>query len=145
MKLSRARVIFLSICMVAIFAIVLFDHLSKTETTEVISVGIRSATDNLSEEELSKDGISFTWHVTNSGTVPMTFAKNAIAQITLNAEKYDYEVVAKTLSPGESYDIEIRIPPSALRSKENNNIIITASSEKGTSGTIVYTFAQPKK
>lgn len=145
MKPNRIRCIFLCICVVTLIAIVISDHLSKTTYTEVICVGIRSATENLSQEEISEDGIGFTWHVSNNGTVPMTFAKNAIAQIIVNAEKYDYEVDAKTLSPGESYDIEIRIPPSILRSKEANTIIMTASSEKGASGTIVYTFNQPQK
>ena len=70
----------------------------------------------------------------------MSFDKNAIAQILLNGEKYEFETEPITLEAGEEYSVEITIPYPVARQEMNNNLKITAETTGGTKATYKQSF-----
>lgn len=130
------RIVYLSICVAIVVVVIMCSSLPLNSNKEIIAVGIRTTT----EKVYPNLGISFVWHVANKGNNVMSFSENTIAQITVNAMEYPTETEAISLSPGEVYDLLIRIPASCLRISEDNTVKITASSNGGTVASCVHTF-----
>ena len=99
-------------------------------------IGIRSD----AESAYDSDGMNVIWTVKNVGDHSVSFDKNAIAQILLNDEKYEFETEPITLEAGEEYSVEITIPYPVARQEMNNNLKITAETTGGTKATYKQSF-----
>ena len=124
------------VVVIAVSAVLLLPKIVHNQSSSTLQVGIRSD----AESAYDSDGMNVIWTVKNVGDHSVSFDKNAIAQILLNGEKYEFETEPITLEVGEEYSVEISIPYPVARQEMNNNLKITAETTGGTKATYKQSF-----
>ena len=94
------------VVVIAAAAVRLLPRSVHNQSSSTLQVGIRSE----AESAYDSDGMHVIWTEKNVGDHSVSFDKNAIAQILLNGEKYEFETEPITLEAGEEYTVEITIP-----------------------------------
>lgn len=136
MKLQRFFCVVLALGVVFVIIAVCLLMPGKSNTEDIISVGIRTNIDGVYDVY----GMKFSWNVENKSEHPVHFNEGAVARIMLNGEPYEFESEAIVLGPEETYTADICIPYPIAREEGINSISITATTENGTVATYRKSF-----